>query len=291
MEVSGRARSGFARQVLSSAHKFIVEVSGEARSCLPRSARLCETSPLVSTIFMDERKETSDDNQLAERLNDPNYLASRDEILGFLGSLDDSSRRDYLLGGSEEKRYEVLNQEFIASLASYLAERIGVLGKEADVPVTILEVGAGDGRLTHFLQGELDSQLPGRAQIIAIDSGEDQVKPAFSVETVGQKKALAKYKPQIVICSWMPLDKDWNRDFRTTLSVKEYILIGKPDVCGNDRTYDEREGFERFDLDEISKWQISRMEIAKGAKYFRREGHWRENFKPDSATISFRRKR
>lgn len=49
------------------------------------------------------------------------------------------------------------------------------------------------------------------------------------------KEALKKYKPDIVISSWMPYTEDWTKDFRTFSSVKEYILIGEPDngCCGH----------------------------------------------------------
>ena len=49
------------------------------------------------------------------------------------------------------------------------------------------------------------------------------------------KKALAMFKPSIVLVGWMPMDEDWSADIRSCPSVREYILIGEADdgCCGH----------------------------------------------------------
>ena len=73
---------------------------------------------------------------------------------------------------------------------------------------------------------------------VSTDSGirglHDECGMKFPVEKISHLDALNKYKPDIVISSWMELGQDWTSSFRACSSVQEYILIGEADsgVCG-----------------------------------------------------------
>jgi len=171
------------------------------------------------------------------KLNDGNYLPSISEIkeaFPLSESLDTDSKEFPILNPEFTKlhykmnNYQVYTQEFIASLTKYLSERITVY-KELNSEITILEVGAGDGRLTRFLRNSF-SELNEKPNFIATDNKDWEIKGdtnvADDVEKIDYKEALEKYKPTIVISCWMNVDVNWSLDFINTASVKEYILIG-----------------------------------------------------------------
>ena len=188
--------------------------------------------------------------------------------------------------------FEFLNEEYLNDLTNYLIQRIGDLNTSGE-PVAILEIGAGNGRLTHFLKKKLESKIPGKFNIVASDSGHWELKTEFPVEKIEHKDALKKHKPSIAIFSWMPYRADYTPDFRATESIDEYILIGESDggCCGNNDTtwdkYFEPDGtkptlknaaFIRYDLDDVSKNQLCRTD-ALGL------------FGGHSRTVSFRREK
>ena len=131
--------------------------------------------------------------------------------------------------------YQVYTQEFIDSLVSYLSVRINEYYTTFSSPVTILEVGAGDGRLSHFLKQKLSLLIDAKkVTIIASDnknwekSGETNKDPKDQILNLDYKDCLKNYAktPTIVISCWMNVDVDWTEDFRTNEHVQEYIMIG-----------------------------------------------------------------
>jgi len=133
--------------------------------------------------------------------------------------------------------YELFSAEYISALSDYIKSRIN----PSDL---ILEVGAGDGRLAHFLRER-------GLNVVAIDNFEWEITPLFPVEELDYKEALKKYNPAIVICSWMPYFADWTPAFRNTRSVREYIIIGEfpGGCCGNETIWSDHEGFEEIEID------------------------------------------
>lgn len=234
--------------------------------------------------------------ELQEKLRDPGYLPTRQEITDAFPPRDthfDRCLGDRFCRDKEHPVFEFLNQEYIEALADYLEQCVEELGATKDEPITILEVGAGDGRLTHFLKQKLEERSV-NARIIATDSGEKGIKPDFPVEKLDYKEALKKYNPTIVIACWMPPERDWTAEFRATKSVKEILLIGETDwgCCGDawltwGKTWKEEykgktppykaDGFGRQDLEELSKLQICRSD--EPGYYY------------NSSTISFGRER
>lgn len=135
---------------------------------------------------------------------------------------------DFLAGGPTppalgpaRPRYEILTQEFVAALAAYLTGRLfpGEL---------LLEVGAGDGRLARALCGA----LPAHLRLVATDSGARGLAPVEQMEQYTAQEAVVKLQPAVVLCSWMPLGEDWTAAFRASASVREYVVVGDPVVCG-----------------------------------------------------------
>ena len=128
----------------------------------------------------------------------------------------------------------------------------GGLKDSWDEPWTVLELGAGNGKLSHFLKEELLRREGGehgeRVRVEATDSfgwglktgnavtGGSFIDSSFAaVEDMDYKRALEKYAPTVVLVSWMPQGEDWTKDIRATASVKEYVLVGEADdgCCGD----------------------------------------------------------
>lgn len=239
-------------------------------------------------------------DELREKLRDPQYLPTHEDISRAFKSrgLFSQEWHDFCFD-EDNPIFEFLNEEYLSVFSDYLSQRAEVLGASEDSPVTILEVGAGNGRLSHFLQQKLEAKLHGRVKVVATDSGGWGLKTAFPVETIGHKEAIGKYKPQIIVFSWMPYSEDFTDDFRAAESVDEYILIGETDggCCGDEwRTwgnqswsFDQEEegeekvapyivdGFKRENLEDVSVHQICRTDMP--GRYYH------------SRTVSFRREK
>jgi len=197
--------------------------------------------------------------------------------------------------------YEFLTSDFVNLLAKYLIDRVELLQRAQlkKKVVKILEVGAGDGRLTYFLR-EAMADLP-HVDIMATDlrknaTPEAETSRCFApVYSFGYREALEKFRPNIVICSWMPMGIDWTASFREQTNVSEYVLIGETDwgVCGHPlKTWGMRvpgsstghdvcpsyevDGFHRVPLGDVSDVQLSRYD---GALFW-----------GNSRTVSFQRK-
>jgi len=166
--------------------------------------------------------------------------------------------------------YELWTDEYITALAQYIGRRCEVTGENL---YRIVEIGAGDGRLTHFLRKKFDELGYHNIDIIATDTGawaSDSWLPVTKVEDT--PATLQKYKPKMVICSWMIPREDLSKEFRDQSTVEEYILIGPPngDIAG--ATWDTWgagdqssidpppytvDGFQRYDLKYVSLFQIA----------------------------------
>jgi hypothetical protein len=117
--------------------------------------------------------------------------------------------------------YDLWTSEYISGLAELVKHH-----------KTIVEVGAGDGRLSYLLARRLKETTAAAPQVIATDSGMWRIKRMFPVVQMDYARACSVLKPDCVICSWMPMGVDFSRAFRRSPSVLEYVLIGETDLHG-----------------------------------------------------------
>lgn len=251
-------------------------------------ARPSEVSPQQP-----ERELTPD--ELRERLRDPNFLPTHEQITKAFTNWDQWYQfcRD-----KENPVFEFFNEEYLNAFADYFVDKIQEHGASEERPLVILEIGAGNGRLSHFLRQKLEERAPGQIKVIATDSGEWSLKSNFPVEQLKHDEAMEKYSPDIVVFSWMPYKEDSSKDIRKFDSVQEYILIGETDggCCGDkwetwgrqSWSWDEDEkegkkippyeadGFEREYLADLSDLQICRADEPGNYDH--------------SGTVSFKRK-
>ncbi|EIE19023.1 hypothetical protein COCSUDRAFT_48980 [Coccomyxa subellipsoidea C-169] len=122
-------------------------------------------------------------------------------------------------GGPTWRQYEVWTRDYINSLAAYLWRRGEELGLEH---LAVLEVGAGDGRLTAQLQAAL-AQLRPATNCCSVDLRQ-------FVELLSCEEALGKHRPDIVLCSWMPLGVDWTSSLRACPQVIFHTDLNE-DTC------------------------------------------------------------
>ena len=270
-----------------------------------------------------EFEKSKEREAVKEKLMDLTYLPSREEIFKVFDpdalTRDDDLKDEWwhFVNDPDHRMYEILNKEYLNDFGNYLASRIKELGGTKEKPLEILELGAGDGRLAHFLKIELDKRVTEEYKYITTDSqtwvtdrpltgrdiDEDKrtyaVTPTFPIDyKLDADEAMKKFNPDIVIVSWMPSKVDFTEAIRKNKSVKEYLLIGWPydDVCGDmgktwgvwarykedeaEPTEFEKDGFEDIPLEEVSKNQIG-----KGFDdFYTRMCH-------PSETVSFRKKK
>lgn len=127
-------------------------------------------------------------------------------------------------------QYEVLTREYMLGLATLVRALHPALG--ARDCLRVLELGAGDGRLAHFLRAALvDLGAEDEFRVLATDK--TPRNEAFPVLEADYRRAL-DLRPDIVVVAWMPLGQDWTPAIRRCPSVKAFILIGeaREGICG-----------------------------------------------------------
>jgi hypothetical protein len=105
--------------------------------------------------------------------------------------------------------YCFFSRELIRALADMIAGR------------SCVEIGAGDGTLTRFLQEQ-------GARLTATDSHAWSTAVQYPewVVKMDAREALSGSKPEVVLCSWPPAQNDFERAVFDTPSVQLYIVIG-----------------------------------------------------------------
>lgn len=249
---------------------------------------------------------------IVERLRDLYHLPKFEEVVTDIRKLFTLKSR---LANYEEFQkffqiegiHEFLTEEYIAAFGDYLAKRIKELGATSNRPITILETGAGNGRLAYFINEYFANNRPEEADLfnyIAVDNKSWDRRRLFKtqqemvpIEQMNYGEALRKYNPDVVITSWMPSNRDWSAVYRSTPSVKEYILIGYSFLTGKQEQtwshehYDKyiggkekRGDFEKVELDNVSKWQVSFID-----EFLPLSWQWRNGHDQHSKTCSYRR--
>lgn len=138
------------------------------------------------------------DTNYIKKLEDPYYLPPRDEVLSEI------SKNSYpcLHSASCAKLwYEVITQDLIQWLTSHLSSYVS-----KNTSTKILEVCAWQGRLAHFLKQSLLELYGNLFEVRAIDNGLQSWEVQLPiVENLSMDEAIATYKPNIIIASWLPM--------------------------------------------------------------------------------------
>ena len=136
-------------------------------------------------------------------------------------------------GPHSQPIYLLPTRELVHGLCTFLQREQQVLG--ATTTLRVLEVGAGDGTLSHHLKAALES-ASAPVMLRATDSFSRglQAAPGAVVECADATDALVAHEPHVVICAFMPLGVDWTSAFRSCLSVRLYVMLGEVDdgCCG-----------------------------------------------------------
>ena len=188
--------------------------------------------------------------------------------------LDKVVRKHYMEATQD---YLILTVENIKAFSLCLESRIDYYKSKGISNPVIVEVGAGNGRLSHFLEEKLkqDNYI---YDIIPTDNfswektAKEKIQPHFNVAPYNHKESANLFNPTIVICSMMTPDGDLSKVFRSNQNVQEYILLGHRIGTGHDwETHGEnyfsvkdegstpdfiKGGFERLEIDEVSKHLI-----------------------------------
>lgn len=218
-----------------------------------------------------------------QKFYDPTYLPTHEDFFNVFGEKTNNQINSVWteysnMLGKENPVFEIWNYEYIRALSKYFVQS---QNKITNRPIKILEVAAGNGRLTYFLRQRLEKIFPGKFELFATDSGTEKYIIDFSVEKLNHKEAIKKYCPDIIICSWMPMGIDLSVDFRKEKNLKEYILIGparlgiigtfwetwgishveRKNIFGKSilPLYEE-DGFKYSELSHINKYQICKMD-------------------------------
>jgi hypothetical protein len=132
---------------------------------------------------------------------------------------------------------------------------------------TCLEIAAGDGTLSRFLQER-------GIQIRATDdySWSRSIVYPETVERLSAKQALAKYQPQAVVCSWPPPANSFEQKVFSARSVEIYIVIGSryKFAGGNWDSYTTQDRFE-WSIDHSLSAVVLPPELESAVFIFRRK--------------------
>ena len=151
--------------------------------------------------------------------------------------------------------YCFYSRELLGALAALIGDR------------SCLEIGAGDGTLSRFLSDE-------GVSIRATDNHSWTHAVAYpeSVERLDAKKALSRYEPEAVICSWPPPSNSFERHAFSTRSVELYVVVGSrySFASGNWEVYRQQQRFEWGEDKRLSGYVIP-PELDSSVLVFRRK--------------------
>lgn len=112
-----------------------------------------------------------------------------------------------------------------------------------------LEIAAGDGTLARMLR-------EAGADVRATDDYSwDAVRVADDVERLDAGRALRRYQPQVVLCSWPPAGNSFEKDVFATDSVQLYVVISSRHeyAAGDWTAYRRQRGFDLVDDESLSQ--------------------------------------
>ena len=125
-----------------------------------------------------------------------------------------------LLGWCDQHSvYQLPNIEFVQELSMAINDIN---------PGVILEVGSGRGTISGHISKEINKKIILTDDYSWWDNINNKEKiDCLDVINIGYVDAIEKYRPDLVIASWIPYGSYWTDSFRECESVKGYILIGE----------------------------------------------------------------
>lgn len=141
-----------------------------------------------------------------------------------------------------------------------------------------LEIAAGDGTLSRFLQAR-------GVHIVATDdhSWANRIDFPATVVRMDAQSALRQYQPRVVLCSWPPAGNAFERRIFQTSSVELYIVIGSElrFATGNWDDYRTQTSFSLEHDRRLSRWVLP-PELGTAVFVFKRR-HTSQTGEPSSS--------
>ncbi|TFF91660.1 hypothetical protein EU545_03305 [Candidatus Thorarchaeota archaeon] len=177
------------------------------------------------------QQETSPVTSQPEPIDVHDDLMPYDQVLQFAAYLESEGLlKAYCNGSNLSGRwiFQILNSEFIDELADIV--RAAITTQEGEGPV--LEVMAGDGRLTEFLRSRLAKE------VVATDAKDGRYNIAYPkwVANLDALSSVREYSPSLVIMSWEPYLSTAGAEIADT--GVPLVWIGNPEMCGVPRLFD-----------------------------------------------------
>jgi len=150
--------------------------------------------------------------------------------------------------------YDLFPEEYITRLHKHLTTFMTTHSSGV-----ILEIAAGDGRLSAYLNVPRNKS---RLHVIPSDDNTwgYNTKGVTKLTAGAALAAIDETKPASILVSWPPLGVDFTEEFRGTLMVAEYYVIGDPTCTGTRETWGEHEGWRRTVLEECVAVQVCRYD-------------------------------
>ncbi len=193
---------------------------------------------------------------------DMNSSQSQNRILSYQKAvsllLEKENQRSWLEWCIEKNIYHFYTEEYVSVIARKLKDidkslRNKQRGLKSFNGSTkkIIEVAAGSGVLSSGLRENGIDVLP-----TDINPPNEKVKK-FSAEEV-----LRKYKPEIVIACWLPIDSNIELKILTTKSVRYFLYVCQSvnGAAGNERIWSAQD-WEVTPLPEADKFSLSRYDF------------------------------
>jgi hypothetical protein len=164
--------------------------------------------------------------------------------------------------------YDFWTQEYVERLTVRLAERVNAV--VGDFPIfPIVEFGAGNGVLSHLLNREF-ARNGQSLRVVPVDDSSwyhhGVVTDFLPVRHADGYRFITETRPVIVLSSWTDptIANDQERNLHAFLknapSVREYVMIGPPESCGNDDLYPEwleKDGIGIRPMEDLGAYQVA----------------------------------
>ncbi len=153
-------------------------------------------------------------------------LLTYDQALSFFQTVEaEADVKEYCNGSNAGGRwvFQIFNKEFVAELAEVIREAlVSTRGKGP-----VLEVMAGDGRLTEFLRPLVNRE------ITATDSKDGRYDIAYPkwVEKMDALDSIEHYHPSFLVISWEPFLSETG--LKAIDKRVPTAWIGNPEQCGH----------------------------------------------------------